>query len=188
MSYVSYNSSISYNSSVDLIFPTGDELEHVMGVGRVEGLKQWIQEFRRSNISVDINRITRYATCRRHGNLVEYLVEEQGAKLEQKDKFGRSTIFYAVGTFSVTGAYMVEFIRGKMGTKTFQEEMSHQDVDKKTPWYYAATSASIANVEYCLAAGARPNNHEFTMLEQVPSWREESKHHSQLLLTLYTHL
>lgn len=159
-----------------------------MRASNVEGLKQWIQEFRRSNISVDINRITRYATKRRREEFVKYLVEEEGAKLEQKDKLGRSTIFYAIGSFDSTN--MVEYICGKMGTETFQEEMSHQDVDKRTPWYYAATSASIANVEYCLAAGARPNDLEVTMLEKAPLTWEESKHPSQLLLILilYTHL
>ena len=159
-----------------------------MRASNVEGLKQWIQEFRTSNISVDINRITRYAAYERREEFVKYLVEEEGAKLEQKDKLGRSTIFYAVGLSGTTGTIMVEYICSKMGTETFQEEMSHQDLNKRTPWYYVATSDSIANVEYCLAAGARPNDHEVIILEEAPFRREKSKHDIQLLLILFTHL
>ena len=170
---------------IGLITRTVDDLERIMRASNVEGLKQWIQEVRRSKTSVDINRITRYATSQRRVNFVKYLVEEEGAKLEQKDKLGRSIVFYAVSSVGPTDTDMVEYICGEMGTETFQKEMSHQDVEKRTPWYYAG---SLACFEYCLTAGARPNDHEVTMLERRPFTWEGSKHHSQLLLMLYTHL
>ena len=160
------------------------EINALMSTKDVDRLKRWIQKFRDQNVQVDINRITRYAIYEGGNELVKYLVEGEGGKLEQKDKRSRSTIFYAVKRDDPT---MVRYICKKIGTKTFQEEMNHQDVDKRTPWYYAAGSPSIAFIKTCLAAGARSNNDVVTIMEKAPFLRE-SVNQSLLLLILYSHL
>ena len=160
----------------------------VMRRNDVDRLKRWIQKFRNQNVLVDINRITRYAIYAGRNELVQYLVEDERAKLQQKDKLGRSTTFYAAAR---KDSAMLEYIHGKMGNEIFREEMSHQDVNKETPWYSAVIIPSVANIEYCLAAGARPNDDVATQLENECSYGHEqeiSKIQIQLLLALYTRL
>ena len=124
-------------------------------IDRIKSLDSWIQMFGIKNIKVDINRVARFAIYYNKWDLVRYLVELQDAQLNQRDKLGRSAVFYAAACFNEN---MLIFVEGEVGTHTIREEMSHCDAFGATPLYYAAMSDWIDSVEFCLFAGARPNN------------------------------
>ena len=150
----------------------------------VARLKTWIQKFRDQNVPVDINCIVRYASFVGRNGLVKYLVEDEGASLRQKDTKGRSAIFYAAAYRHVD---MLEYIRGRLDYETFREEMSHQDENRRTPFYYAAIFSSLGNIDYGLAADARPADDDIRGTKLAESSDVEDKHIA-LLLILYTQL
>ena len=165
--------------NVDEVFRMPDT-DRVHGVDR---LKTWIQKFRDQNVPVDINRIVRYAISADRNDLVKYLVEDEGASLQQKDKFGRSTVFYAAAMIRPD---MLGYIHGEMCDEIFGEEMNHQDEHKRIPCYYAAMVSSLGSVEYCLAAGARPADDDIWETKLADPHGLDKQ--IALLLTLYTRL
>ena len=117
-----------------------------------ESLRTWIQKLRDKDIEVDINRVTRLATFAGRSSLVTYLVDEQGAQLEQRDKFGRSAVFYTAA------CGYTNKLKHFVGDATIRKEVIYRDSFNATPLYYAAMLHSIAGVEFCLSAGARPDD------------------------------
>ena len=116
------------------------------------------------------------------------MVQEEGAELKQRDTLGRSAIFYAVNCQDLA---MLEYVANKVsaGSDTaLKELLNHQDAKKATPLHYAAKNlglkASLANFEFCLTSGARPDVNLMTsLLEYRGDCREDL---IRLLCTLYT--
>lgn len=148
-------------------------------------LEEWIQKFRKRNVPVDINRITHCAIFKGRDELVKHLVENEHAKLKQKDKLGRSAIFYAAGR---NDPAMLEYIGSELGATTFQGELSRPDVDKRTPSYYAAKFLCVSNVIFCLAAGARPDDATVALASGPESEMPGRMKQIRLLFTLYNQL
>ena len=155
--------------------------------GTVESLESWIQMLDDKNIKVDINRVTHFAIkSNRHG-LVKHLVEHKKAQLDQRDRNGRSAVFYAVTT---KGSEMLQYVQSIVGAETVRKEMNYHDEFDATPMYYAAMAHSVSNVEFCLTAGAR-SEVELVEHEIADRWIfDVDRIHSsfnqiRLLLTLY---
>ena len=124
--------------------------------GKIEDLKTWIQMLGDKETKVDIDRVTRYAICENKYDLVRYLVDHQDAQLKQRDKFGRSAVFYTAAC--ADHPKMLHYITTTVGVKTIWEAVNYHDAFDTTPLDYAAMRPSVANVEYCLFAGARPDH------------------------------
>ena len=148
-------------------------------------LNAWIQTFRERNVPVDIDRITRFAIFRGRDKLARHLVETEHAKLKQKDKLGRSAIFYAAGR---NDPAMLKYINSELDATTFQEELSRPDVNNRTPWYYAVMFESSANVTFCLATGARPDDATVALASSSDSGKPDQRTQIRLLFTLYNQL
>ena len=159
------------------------EINDIMSGNGVDRMKTWIQRFRDQNVLVDKNRIIRCAISNGRNELVKYLVEEERASLQQEDKRGRSTIFYTVLT---NNAAILKYIHDKMGTEIFLEEMSHQDSNKRTPWYYAVTNHLVANTEYLLTVGARPNDDVVSLINNISPVENRKRSKIQLALALFS--
>jgi hypothetical protein len=156
---------------------------------RLSDLKLWIQRFDNKNIVVDINRVTHLATHTGHIELIDYLVQTKGAKLEEKDNSGRSAIFYAAKSDSPE---TLKYVTRNFDGQALREQMNHKDADHWTPLHYAAMSSSLANVEICLDAGARPDGATLDALSTTASspdyMSSTARPQIQLLLTMYSEL
>ena len=154
---------------------------------RTEDLESWIQMLGDKDIKVDVDRVTRFAISKNQYDLVRYLVEHQDAQLKQRDKFGRSAVFYAAAC--ADHPKMLRYVASTVGFETIREAINYHDAFDTTPLYYAAMKPSIANVEYCLSAGARPDHDLLAHQSQVASRRHHlDDNHIRLLFTLYGRL
>lgn len=157
--------------------------------GTATRLASWIQKCRDQNMPVDIDRITRCAIYLIEYEVVDYLIENEYAKLEQKDALGRSALFYAV---TLPCSDMLNYLADKMNPEAFKAEMNHRDSRKATPLHYAVKFASLATVEFCLAKGIRPDHaiqNEMANKYSL-SWHSSSlaNNHIALLFALYGRL
>ena len=79
---------------------------------------------------------------------------------------------------------MLEYVASKLDPDTVKREMSYQDEYKKTPLHYAMICPRVANVEFCLAAGAIPDKDLVASLSK--NWDPLTRFEIRLLFTLYT--
>lgn len=145
--------------------------------------------FHSKNVTVDIDRVARFAILAGWLIVAKDLVDEKGANLESRDVLGRSAIFYAAKS---RNSSMLKYVGGIVGNDTLREEMSHHDTYGATPLHCAVMLPSRENAEFCLAAGADPDARTKADKSAVDLLLEttdcDQHNHIRLLLTLNAQL
>ncbi|KAI0203718.1 hypothetical protein F4808DRAFT_417637 [Astrocystis sublimbata] len=121
-----------------------------------ESMESWVDEFTESKLSVDIDRLARWAVHCSEPDVVKYLVEERRADLSSKDQLGRSAIFYC--RHREVFAYIVS--RNVVSETEERYEIKHLNLKDdlgRTPLHYAVIFACEDVVEYLLAFNADIN-------------------------------
>ena len=125
------------------------------GIDKVNRLESWMQKLLNDkDIKVDINRVTHFAIFSGRSELVSYLVETKGAQLTKRDESNRSAVFYAVTKrFSD-----IEYVASKTSPEVFKAQLNSSDTFGATPLRYATICHQERIIEFCLFAGARPDD------------------------------
>lgn len=135
---------------------TAGKINQIIHQSPAEHFGPWIQYFNEKGFAVDINRILRLAILRLCFDAVQYLIDHQGASLEQVDIFNRSAIFYAVQLGNLN---MLRYVADMLGPDSFQQGQKHYDIHKKTSWYYLVIldSPPVAVIDFLLANDSVPD-------------------------------
>ncbi|KAH9985875.1 hypothetical protein F4779DRAFT_611994 [Xylariaceae sp. FL0662B] len=127
----------------------------VTGRQASDAIESLIQECRSLNLSLDFDRIARWAAwkSRTHGiQIVKYLVEKKGANLFNTDIKGRSAIFYCRMSHDV-----LNYIKSQMPHSSGTEYVNLQDTYGRTPLHYAVMHNDRDTVEHLLTLNADTN-------------------------------
>ncbi|KAI1459689.1 hypothetical protein F4805DRAFT_50195 [Annulohypoxylon moriforme] len=124
------------------------KLDEIISSGSPDELEAWIQSCRLFKINLDIDRISRFALLSSNLPILQYLVKEENANLNQRDVHDRSAIFYLPRCWA-HGMYKY------ISTQLQLKDLNHQDEDRKqTPLHYYTSYGNLDAVEYLLANNA----------------------------------
>ncbi|KAI0186440.1 hypothetical protein EV127DRAFT_514460 [Xylaria flabelliformis] len=135
-----------------------------------EELALWIKKCRALDISLDINRIARYAVYCNRISCLRHLVDHEQANLAQKDTFDRSAVFYSMVTFSIDNEldndfsicipmlkYIDEIISSQnKDTSKMGELLGQADTNHWIPLQYAVHQVNTWGLEFALAKNSNP--------------------------------
>ena len=114
-------------------------------------LQAWLDFWLDRLVTVDIDRVLRYAILANRPRVVEYLLGNTRASVMSRDILDRTALFYAVSMRTTTT--VLDLTINSMGERsTMYSELERQDLYGNTVAYYAAISPAVQNLESLLLA------------------------------------